>query len=292
MNDFITSLFQHTFLQNAVLAGLLSSFACGITGTYVVVKKISYLGGGIAHAVMGGLGIAYFLGINPLLGALVFALVAAIVIGVVKLKFAQNEDTVIGALWSVGMATGIIFAYLTPGYNVDLLSFLFGNILMVSRSSLLLLAFLDIIIFGIVFIFYHQFIYLCFDEESARLRGVPVDFAYLLLLCLIALTIVILIQTVGLVLVIALLTLPASIANMFSRSLAKMMLLAIIFSIFFTLSGLSLSFSLNMPSGALIIMIAGLCYLFAFAIRHLVRFFQKQNFGIKKLSQGKTPVVL
>jgi zinc transport system permease protein len=277
MHDFITALFQHTFIQHAVLAGVLSSFACGITGTYVVVKKISYLGGGIAHAVMGGLGIAYFLGINPLLGALVFALFAAILIGLVKLRLHQNEDTVIGALWSMGMATGIIFAYLTPGYNVDLLSFLFGNILMVSRDSLFILSFLDIVIFGIVFIFYHQFIYICFDEEYARLRGIPVDFAYLLLLCLIALTIVILIQTVGLVLVIALLTLPASIANMFSRSLAKMMLLAVILSIFFTMVGLLLSFSLNMPSGALIIMVAGLCYLVAFALRHLTRQIQINN---------------
>jgi len=287
MQDFITSIFQHTFIQHAVLAGLLSSFACGITGTYVVVKKISYLGGGIAHAVMGGLGIAYFLGINPLLGALVFAIVAAVVIGLVKLKFHQNEDTVIGALWAMGMALGIIFAYLTPGYNVDLLSFLFGNILMVSRNSLHILVILDVVIFTIVFIFYHQFIYISFDEESARLRGIPVDFTYLMLLCLIALTIVILIQTVGLVLVIALLTLPASIANMFSRSITRMMFLAVIFSIFFTMSGLSLSFSLNMPSGALIIMVAGLSYLFAFAIRFLIRFLQMKNFGLKKSAIDK-----
>jgi len=269
MDDIFYFITQHLFIQNAILAGILSGIACGITGTYVVVKKISYISGGIAHAVMGGLGIAYFLQINPLLGALVFAIVAAVLIGTVRLSFKQNEDTVISALWSIGMAIGIIFTYLTPGYNVDLLSFLFGNILMVSRANLLVLLVLNVVIGGIVFIFYRQFKYVCFDEEYARLRGIRVSRIYLLLLSLIALTVVILIQTVGLILIIALLTLPASIATLFSKNMGKIMLLAIVFSILFTQTGLLLSFSLNLPSGASIILVAGLAYLLTMGIRQL-----------------------
>lgn len=154
MQDILSIFSNYTFITNAVIAGLLSSIACGISGTFIVVKKISYLSGGIAHAIVGGLGIAYFLGINPLYGALAFAVVSALLIGTVKLKLKQNEDTIISALWAVGMSVGLIFAYLTPGYNVNLLSYLFGNILLVSRESLFIMLFLDILITGVVFIFY------------------------------------------------------------------------------------------------------------------------------------------
>jgi len=269
MTDIFSIFTEYGFIQNALLAGILSSIACGITGTFVVVKKISYIGGGIAHAVMGGLGIAYFWGINPLFGALAFALISALLIGLVKLKLKQNEDTVISALWAIGMAIGIIFAYLTPGYNVDLLSFLFGNILMVSGESLWLLIVLDLIIFLLVLIFYKQFIYVCFDEEYAALRGINVDFIYLMLLAMVALTVVILVQTVGLILVIALLTLPSAIALMFSNSIWKIMLMSILLIIIFIFAGFTLSFSANLPSGASIILIAGICYLFAFGINGL-----------------------
>ena len=159
MQDFISAILAFQFMQNALFAGLLSGIACGITGTFVVIKKISYLSGGIAHAVMGGVGIAYYFGINPFYGALVFAVLSAILIGLVKLHFRQNEDTMISAMWSTGMAVGIIFMYLTPGYNADLLSFLFGNILMVSRDNLLLIAALDLVIIIIVTVFYRQLIY-------------------------------------------------------------------------------------------------------------------------------------
>jgi len=260
----ISGIFEnYGFLSNALIAAVLSSIACGITGTFVVVKKISYIGGGIAHAVMGGLGIAYFIGVNPIYGALVFSVLAAIMIGFVKLKLKQNEDTMISALWAVGMATGIIFAYLTPGYNVNLLSFLFGNILMITTDNLWLLLILDFIIIGFVVVYYKQLIFITFDEEYAAVRGINVNLLTILLLIMVALTIVILVQTVGLILVIALLTLPAAIAGMFSDSLFKMIFLSMGLILLFSLSGLAFAFGANLPSGASIILMTGAGYFIA-----------------------------
>jgi zinc transport system permease protein len=230
-------------------------------GTFVVVKRIGYLAGGIAHSVLGGMGIAYFLGKNPIVGALLAAMAAALIIGWVKLRWHQQEDTIIGALWSVGMAIGIIFISRTPGYNVDLMSYLFGNILLIPAQQLYLLAAMDGLIIVLVSLFYKQLLAVAFDEEFAYLRGVPVEAVYLLLLCLVALTVVILIQVVGLILVIALLTLPAAITAQYVRSLAVMMVLATVLAMVLTVGGLAMSFDLDLPSGATITLFAGVVYL-------------------------------
>jgi len=202
MGELLSSVASYTFLQNAIIAGILASIVCGITGTFVVVKKITFISGGIAHAVLGGVGIAFYFSMPPIIGAFVSAILSAIIIGLVKLKANQHEDTVISALWAMGMAVGVIFMYLTPGYSTDLLSYLFGNILMVSSTNLYILAGLNVFIIFIVIIFYRQFVAITYDEEQARLRGLPVNFLYILLLCIIALTIVVLIQIVGIILVI------------------------------------------------------------------------------------------
>jgi zinc transport system permease protein len=199
----------------------------------------------------------------------VAALVAAVVIGLVSLRYHQHEDTVIGALWAVGMAVGILFIYKTPGYNVDLMSYLFGNILMVREDSVLLLGCLDGLIIVSVVLFYKRFLAVCFDEEYSQLQGIGVVATYLFLLCLIALTVVILIQVVGIVLVIALLTLPAATARYYVRSLAQMMVLASILGAAFTTSGLIVSFQPNLPAGATIVVIAGLVYLLATILQGL-----------------------
>ena len=261
MSAFLEALYSHTFLQHALAAGVLASVACGIVGSYVVVKRIGYLAGGVAHTVLGGMGVAYFLGKSPIGGALVAALLAALIIGWVSLRFRQHEDTIIGALWAVGMAIGILFISRTPGYNVDLMSYLFGNILMVTQGDLLLMAGLDGVIVAMVWLFRRQFLAVCFDEEFARLRGVPVDLFYLGLLLMVALTVVILIQVVGLVLVIALLSLPAAIASQYARSLAAMMLVATLLGIMFTGSGLALSYGPDLPAGATVILLSGATYL-------------------------------
>jgi zinc transport system permease protein len=278
MADFIDIIKDYAFLKNALIAGLLAAFACGVTGTFVVIKKMSHITGGLSHAVLGGLGLAYFLGGNPIAGALVFAVFSAVLIGIVRLRFKQSEDTLIAALWSVGMAVGIIFMYLTPGYNIDLLSFLFGNILMVSESNLLLLAFLDSIILIVFFFFFRQFVYVCFDEEYSKLRGVSVEFVYMLLLLMIALTVVVLIQVVGIILVIALITLPAAISGQFSRSPLGMIVLSFILSIAFTYTGLFAAFQFNIPSGAAIIVTAGMVYILSFGLSGYLSGRQKSNY--------------
>ncbi len=275
MDGFFQALSTYSFLQHALLAGILASIAAGIAGTYVVVKRISLISGGIAHSILGGMGIAYYFGFDPAQGAVISALIAAVIIGLVSLKARQHEDTVIGALWAIGMALGIVFIARTPGYNVDLMTFLFGNILLVSSEDLILIALLDGFILAITVLFYKQFLVVAFDEEHARLRGMPVEFLYLLLLMLIALTVVILIKVVGLILVIALLTLPPAIANRFAGGLAQMMLLAVGLGMVFNAAGLLVSYQLDLPTGATIVLIAGAAYLLALIGRH----FQKAPAG-------------
>ena len=271
MNSFLEVVSSQSFMQNAIAGGILASVACGAIGSYVVVKKIGYLAGGIAHAVLGGMGIAYYLGRSPIEGALVSAIVFAFILGWVSLRMQQQEDTIIGALWAGGMAVGILFISQTPGYNVDLMSFLFGNILMIASEDLYWIAGLDLIILVIVFLFYKQFISVSFDEEFVRLRGIPVERFYLLFLSLVALTVVILIQIVGLILVIALLTLPAAIAGLYVRSLSLMMILAALFGMIFTTGGLAISYQPDLPPGPTIILLAGAFYLISLVLNRIKR---------------------
>ena len=276
MHEFIIDLGRHAFLQNALLTGLLASVACGVVGTFVVVRRITYLAGGIAHTVLGGLGAALYLqktgrwpGLDPLYGATAAALLAAVVIGVVSLKAKEREDTVIGALWAVGMATGILFISQTPGYNTDLMSYLFGNILMVSREDLWLIFRLDALVVGLTALFYNQFLAVCFDSEFAELRGLRASLLYILLLCLTALTVVVLITVVGVVLVIALLTLPAAIAGAYCTTMRSMMIVSAGLCMAFTTAGLVLSYQPDLPAGATTILVAGIVYLGVIILRAL-----------------------
>lgn len=268
MSEFIPALLQYSFMQHALLACLLASIGCGIIGTYVVVKRIGFLAGGIAHSVLAGMGIAYFIGQSPLVGAMIAALVAGFLIGWINLRWRQNEDILIAAFWSVGMAIGIIFISRTPGYSVDLMSYLFGNILLVSRQDLLLMLGLDVIIILLVMLFYRQFLAAAFDEEFSRLRGINVEFYYILLLTMVAITVVLLIQVVGLILVLALLILPAASAAQFVGSINRMMVLSVLFSILITSSGLLISYQPDLPSGSTIIILAGAFYLVCIGIRN------------------------
>jgi zinc transport system permease protein len=261
MMEFLGELLRQSFLQHALIGGVLASIGCGIMGSYVVVKRIGFLAGGISHAVLGGMGVALFFSVNPLAGALVAALAAAILIGWISLRWREQEDTLISAVWAVGMAIGILFISRTPGYNVDLMSYLFGNILIVSAGDLWLMAGMDAAVLLLVLLFYRQFLAVAFDEEFARLRGVPVPLFYLLLLSLVALTVVLLIQVVGLILVIALLTLPAAIALQYVHSLGRSMALAALLGMVFTCVGLVIAYQSDLPAGATIILVAGIAYL-------------------------------
>ncbi len=265
----MVEIFQYAFMQNAVAAALLASLACGIIGTYVVVRKIGFISGGIAHAAFGGIGIGYYLGVNPLLGLIPFSLFSALGIGLLSKKAKVAEDTAIGAFWAAGMAVGVIFIGLSPGYAPNLFSYLFGNILTVPRSDLLMIAGLDLCIVAVVFACYKEFLALSFDEEYAGVSGVHTTALYLVQLCLIALTVVVLVRVVGIVMVIALLTIPPAIARNFSRNLVVMMVLSCFFSALFTLSGLWLSYVFDMASGAMIILVAATAFMIAAAGKRL-----------------------
>ena len=260
---------QYQFMQNALLAGFLAAIACGIVGVYVVVKRVVFISGGIAHASFGGIGLGYLLGINPVLGAMVFAVASSLGIGLVTRRTRLPEDTAIGILWAMGMALGIIFIGLAPGYAPDLFSYLFGNILTVPFFDLMLMLILDVVIIVLVALLYKEFLYLSFDEEFSTVSGVPTESLYLILLCLVALTVVVLIRVVGIILVIALLTIPAALARQFTHSLKKMMLLAISAGVVFTFSGLWISYVLNLASGATIILVSGTVLFISFGINKL-----------------------
>jgi len=268
MIEFIEAMRQHAFMRHALLTGLLASVACGVIGSYVVVRRISYIAGGIAHCVLGGIGAALYLrtvhgwtALHPTVGAMAAGLAAAVVIGVVTLRARQRQDTVIGALWAAGMAAGVMFISRTPGYAQDAMSYLFGDILMVTRRDLYLICALDacVVIAGLVF--YNQFLAVCFDEEFARLRGASVEGYFVLLLCLAALTVVLLATVVGVVMVIALLTLPAAVAGHFVNRLWHMMVFATLFSMAVTAIGLGASYARGLPAGATIIVFAAVVYL-------------------------------
>lgn len=255
------------FLRYALLTGIFASIPFGIIGSFVVVRKISYIAGAIAHCVLGGIGLGLYMenavGVTwfgPMQGAVVVALLAAVILALVSRHARQREDSVIGALWAVGMATGLLFIARTPGY-VDPMSYLFGNILLVSRGDFFFVLALDVLLLSLVWLFYNSFLAVCFDEEFARLRGVKTGWIYLLLLCLAALTIVLLVRVVGIVMVIALLTLPASIAGNFSRNILQMMMYSVLLCAGFVVVGLGVSYDLDLPSGPVIIIIAAIVYL-------------------------------
>lgn len=261
IGEFLTAFSQQTFLQTALVAGLLASIGTGVVGAFVVVKRLTFLAGGIAHSVLGGMGAAVYFGFDPFLGALGAAILSALLIGWVRLAWQAQEDTLIGALWAIGMAIGILFIAKTPGYTSDLMSYLFGNILLVPTRELWFMAALDLLLLTVIGLFYRQLLAVSFDEEFARLRGVHVTLHYLLLLVLVAVTVVLLIQVVGLILVMALLTLPAAVAGHYVQSLGAMMVLATLLSALLTSLGLTLAYGPDLPVGPTIILLAGALYL-------------------------------
>lgn len=273
MSAFWQDVQSFPFLQYALVTGVLAAIACGIIGTYVAVRRITYIAGAIAHCTLGGMGVARYcqkvLGLDflsPLLGAMIAALLAAVIIGLVTLYGKEREDTVLSAVWSLGMAIGIFFISRTPGYNEDLMSYLFGNILIVGKNDLYLIAGLDAVVVVVSIVFYNKLLVVCFDEEFAWLQGLHVQFYYLLLLCLTAVTVVLLTQVVGIVMVIAMLTLPAAAAARFVGRLWQMIVLAILLSMLCNVGGLALSYAPDLPTGATIILLAGFVYVISLFI--------------------------
>jgi len=260
-------LFQYQFMQRALIAAVLVSISCGVVGSYVVIKKIVSLSGAISHAAFGGVGLGYFLGVNPVLAAIPFSIISAISIGGVKQITNISEDTAIGILWSVGMAIGVIFINLTPGYAPDLFSYLFGSILTVSNTDLYIMFVLDLVIIAIVFLFRREFLAVSFDEEFSNVVGLHALLVYMLLLSLVALSVVVLIKVVGVILLIALFTIPAAISKQYTYNLRNLMILATILAIILTSLGLILSFIFNLASGATIVMVLASAFLISYYIK-------------------------
>lgn len=272
MPSFIEALRMNPLLLAALFAGFAASIVSGIIGSYVVVKRIVFISGSISHSVLGGIGLCIWLErargvewISPLYGALVAAVLSAVIIGWIHLHYKEREDSVIAALWSIGMAVGVLFISQTPGFNVELTNFLIGNILWVTKTDLYVLWGLDLLIIILVACLHKRFLAICFDEEQARLQGVPVNALYMLLLILIAVSIVLLIQVVGIILVMTMLTIPAAIANIFTFRLSRMMILAIGISSVLCVAGNATAYYLDWPTGATIALLAGVVYVITLA---------------------------
>ncbi len=251
---------SYDFMQNALIAGLLVSIAAGFIGTFIVVNRMVFLAGGIAHSAYGGVGMAIYFGFSVLLGAGLFAVAAGLLMAWLTYDKKRRPDTVIGVIWALGMAVGIIFTDMTPGYNVDLMSYLFGSILAVPGEDLFFMLLLDGAIILLTLLFYKSFLAVSYDPEFARLRGVPVKLFYFLLLCLAALTVVVAIRVVGLIMVIALLTIPTYIAERLSGSLLSMMGVASLLAALFSTAGLFLAYYYDITSGAAIIIVAAAAF--------------------------------
>lgn len=275
MNGFIAFFTDPSlgFLRNAAAAALLSAVPFGVVGSVVTVRRVSGLAGAISHAVLGGIGLALFLsgtgilpGIPPMIGAIAFALIAAVVIGTVSLRARQREDTVINAIWATGMSLGVLFMAKTPGY-INPSSYLFGNILLIAPGDLIMLAALDVAVIVLAWRFYPQIEASSFDGEFARVRGVNTDLAFIVLLAVTAVSIVLLQTFVGIVMLIAMLTLPAGMAGYRSKNLAGMMVLATVWALLFSGGGLALGWQFDLPAGAAAVVLAGAVYLAAAAVR-------------------------
>lgn len=272
----IETILKYNFLQNAIMAAVLASIACGVIGVYIMEKKLVMMSGGIAHTAFGGIGLGYYLKVEPIFTALGVSVVAALAVAALKRKAGTDSDLLIGMFWSLGMALGVVFIAMTPGYPPDIASVLFGNILAVSRSDLRLILGLDILVLATVYAFFQVFKAYIFDEEFASVAGVPVKALEYLMYILVAVTVVVMIRVVGIILVIALLTAPPAIAKQFFYDMKKIMGLSVLLGIAFCLTGLWVSYTVRLASGASIVLVA----VGSYALISLIRFGLSKRGGV------------
>ena len=263
-------LLTYGFFQHAVLAALLMSISCGLIGTYIVSRRMVFISGGITHASFGGVGIGYYLGFPPLAGAAAVAVLAALTTENLTRRKIMRNDSIIAILWSLGMAIGIIFVYLTPGYAPNLMSYLFGSIITVTAADLWFMLALALTVTTVFILLYKPILYVSFDEQFARIRGIPVMFINYLLIILVALTIVLSIRTAGIILVLSVLTIPQNISNLFTKRFSHIMIGSVSLGFFASLLGLVLSYYLDIPSGATIIFTLVILYLVARLIKVVI----------------------
>jgi len=266
---------QEPFLQQALVAGILASALCGALGTFVVLRRLAFLSGGLSHAAFAGLGACHFLGLPPQLGGVLTAGLAALVLGPMSREQARAQDALIGVLWAVGMALGVVFIHLTPGYPPDIASYLFGNILLVAPADLLLLAVFDLVTLGLLALFFKEFVALTFDETFALVQGVPVRRLSTLLLLLVGGAVVVLLPVVGLLLVLALLTIPPLISLQLLRGLRAVLAASVALSVAITVGGLAISYRWNAPSGPAIILLGAALLALTYGGKAVVRRFSR-----------------
>ena len=269
MIEQLATIFSYEFMRNALIASLWVSLATGIIGSLVVLNRIVSLSGGIAHAAYGGVGIAYYFGQDPMIGALLFSTISALIMGMAKRKSRSGADTLIGVMWSIGMAIGIIFISLTPGYKANLMSYLFGSILAVSGTDLRLMALIAFLVLGFVIFTYRSLLAISYDEIFSTVRNVPVNLVYLTMLVLIGLTVVVAMRMVGLIMVIALLSIPPAIALNHFKDVRGIMLSSVLISFLLCFMGLVISFQTNIQAGPVIILLASAAFIISSLVRRL-----------------------
>ena len=277
----ISDIFEYAFINHAIITVILTAITTGIIGSYIVAKRIVFISGGITHASFGGIGIAYYLGLNPILGASVFSILSAMGIEFFSDNKKLREDSVIGILWSLGMAVGIIFMALTPGYTPNLMSFLFGNILTVSENDIYISLALTFVVVIFFTLFYRTVQFVAFDKEYALTHSLPVKAFNYLLLCLVALTIVLNIKVAGIILIISLLTLPPTTANLFFNKFSSIIIASILIGLIGGFGGLIGAYFFDLPSGASIIIVLVIIFAICKAICHTNQILKKRN-HIKK----------
>lgn len=266
----IESLIKYSYLRYALVSGILLSIVCGVIGVIIIEKKMVMMSGGIAHISYGGVGLGYLLGFEPIIGAFLFAILSAFGIGFLKKKNGLNTDIILGLLWPLGMALGVIFIYMIPGYAPNIESYLFGNILSITKLDLILIVVLSVIILFSVIMFFNSWKSFLFDEEFASINKMKTSFLEYFLLVLIAMAIVVAIKATGIILVIALLTAPSAASKLMSSSLKNRMIISSLFGIFYTICGLVFSYYFNIPTGATIVILSVIGYFIVFLIFKIV----------------------
>jgi zinc transport system permease protein len=274
------NLFEYSFVVRSLLGALFASITAGIAGTYIVSKRLVFLSGGITHASFGGIGLGYFLGISPVLGAAVFGLGAALGMEYMSARGRMREDSAIGILWALGMAVGIIFIYLTPGYAPNLMSYLFGSILTVTYGDIIALGIISLVLIAYTALFYRTLLYISFDESYARTFTTHVDLFKYISVGLTGLAIVLNIRMAGVIMIIALLTIPANIVMLFTREYLRIIVLSTVVSFIAISAGFAVSWFINLPTGATIVTVLVLFWLTARAVRTLSR--RRSSDKIKK----------
>lgn len=269
-------IFTYTFINHAIIAGLLSSIICGILGTYIVSKRMVFISGGITHSSFGGIGMAFYFGLPPFVGAVIFALFSAFGIEWFSKRGDIRNDSSIGILWSLGMAIGIIFVYITPGFKPNLMSYLFGSILTVSTNEIIVMALLAAVVVAFFSLFFKPILYFAFDENFARSQKAPVNLISYLIILLIALAIVINIKVAGIILVMSLLTLPQNTANLFSNNFKQIIIYSILISFVGIMAGLAGAFWLGIPSGASIIFTLTLIFFIAKVVKYFISVYNRK----------------